>query len=200
MKILIGDKGNVDFDEPIKITNKQKEDFIEFMKTIFAVVEIENIDEIRAERLGDKGFLRKWTVDEYAVLLETKDNLKVMELLGRTGMSVIIQRGVFYPAFYTWCQNNGKNILKGDIKPLITEFLEYTELLKKKRREERKKEKMSKEELAEKIKEIQRHISHLKNMKKILFNSDHEQQNKCEEKIKNLKIEIKNLEERLDKI
>ena len=40
MKIRIGDYGNIDFDEAIEMTNTQKNDFIEFMKTQFAVVEV----------------------------------------------------------------------------------------------------------------------------------------------------------------
>ena len=32
MKILIGDKGHIDFDEPILMTPEQREKFIEMMK------------------------------------------------------------------------------------------------------------------------------------------------------------------------
>ena len=81
MKILIGDKGGVDFDAPIKVNEKQKNEIIEFLKRMFKVVIVENTDTIRNERMGDKFFMREWTAEEYAMLLEIKDTTKSLKCL-----------------------------------------------------------------------------------------------------------------------
>jgi len=61
MKILIGDNNNVDFDSPIEMTEDQKSKFVSFLKTIFSVVKIEDTEELRTERIGDKFFMKEWT-------------------------------------------------------------------------------------------------------------------------------------------
>lgn len=145
MKILIGDNNNVDFDFPVLMTDDQRTKFVDFLKTIFSVVKVEETEEFRTERIGDKFFMREWTLEEYEVLLDTgKTTNEVAEMLGRTWMSADIKRGGFIPDFLAWTSQKGKDILKDDLKILIKEFMEErkNEILS---RRERRKERRSKE-------------------------------------------------------
>ncbi len=127
MKLLIGDKGNVDFDSPVAMNETQRKKFIDFLKNMFKVVKIEEIDNFRTERIGDKFFMREWTSEEYATLLELEDTNKVAEMLGRSWMSVDIKRGAFIPDFLAWTSQKGKDPLKDDVKELIKEFMKEKE-------------------------------------------------------------------------
>lgn len=138
MKILMGDKGHIDFDEAILMTPEQRERFIEMMRDLFSVIQLENTDKFRLERLGDKIFARNWTNAELKYLLEIKDLDTICEGLGRSWMSVDIKRGEFIPLFMTWAHEKGYDIVHGDIKSLIEKFIEDKELEKKERREAKK--------------------------------------------------------------
>ena len=138
MKILIGDKGHIDFDEAILMTPEQREEFIEMMRNLFSVIQLENTDKFRLERLGDKIFARNWTNDELKYLLDIKNLDTICEGLGRSWMSVDIKRGEFIHLFMTWAHEKGYDIIHGDIKSLIEKFIEDKELDKKERREAKK--------------------------------------------------------------
>jgi hypothetical protein len=138
MKILIGDKDHIDFDEAVLMTPEQREKFIEMMKELFSVIQLESTDKFRLERLGDKIFARNWTTDELKYLLEIKDIDTICEGLGRSWMSVDIKRGEFIPLFMTWAHERGYDIVRGDTKSLIEKFIEDKELEKKERREAKK--------------------------------------------------------------
>ena len=127
MKLLIGDKGNVDFDSPVAMNETQRKKFIDFLKNMFKVVKIEEIDNFRTERIGDKFFMREWTSEEYATLLELEDTNKVAEMLGRSWMSVDIKIVAFIPDFLAWTSQKGKDPLKDDVKELIKEFMKEKE-------------------------------------------------------------------------
>lgn len=138
MKILIGDKDHIDFDEAVLMTPEQREKFIEMMKELFSVIQLESTDKFRLERLGDKIFARNWTTDELKYLLEIEDIYTICEGLGRSWMSVDIKRGEFIPLFMTWAHERGYDIVRGDTKSLIEKFIEDKELEKKERREAKK--------------------------------------------------------------
>jgi hypothetical protein len=131
MKILIGDKGSVDFESPIKCTPEQCENVIKFLNNIFAVIEIEHHAQARTQRLGSKFFSRSWSEEEYSLLLTTEDTNKVSEMLGRSWMSVDIQRGQFIPEFLNWTSKKGIDIATNNSKELIQEFMKekHTELI-----------------------------------------------------------------------
>jgi len=152
MKILIGNNGGVDFDAPIKVNKDQKDKIIKFLKEMFRVVTIEKSSFFRSERLGDKFFMRRWTDDELAVLLEIENTERVAEMLGRSWMSVKIKRGYFIPYFLSWTQENRKDILKNDLKELIREFMRDKKEEVILRREHRKKKRKLEKEI-EKLKE-----------------------------------------------
>jgi hypothetical protein len=136
MKILIGNKGNVDFDGAIPMTGQQQDLFIEFMETIFNPVRKVETTSFRTERIGDQIFGRRWNDrDEIAMLLDVNMELeKVCELLGRTWMSVDIKRGEIVPELMRWTYSKGYSLIDGNIKEIIEEYLkEKTEIAKEKR-------------------------------------------------------------------
>lgn len=144
MKIKVGDKGNVDFDGPIPLTESQQDQFIEFMKTIFNPVKKIEVNNFRTERLGEKFFVRKWDdSEEIAMLLDVNIPLdKVCENLGRTWMSVNIKRGEIIPDLMRWADMKGYNLIQDDIKEIIKEYFEETkEIAKQKRTKESQLEK-----------------------------------------------------------
>lgn len=135
MKILLGNKWNVDFDAPIRMSEDQRRKFINFIRTLFSVVEEIRAEEYRSERLGDRYFFRKWTYEEYAVLADiTKSTSTVADELGRSWMSVDIKRGTVMPDLLQWAFKNNKDLLKGNIRELVKEFLAHKQYIKKKRR------------------------------------------------------------------
>jgi len=142
MKIFVGDNGNIDFDGPIQATDKQIENLIDFFKFLYRseVVEVDTENDFRSERIGEKLFQNTWSVAEYAALLDLdKDTEELSEELGRTWMSVDIQRGQWIPRFQTWAKRNNKNFVKGDMKKIVKEFIDYLDrqkLLKKEQRKE----------------------------------------------------------------
>lgn len=138
MKILIGDNGHYDFDRPILMSPEQKQGFEKMMRKLFSVVQFEESEEYRYERLGDRIFARTWTTDELRCLLDFIDLNNVCKELGRSWMSVDIKRGEFIPDFMSWAHEKGYDILKGNIKNLIEEFMEEKELKKKEINEEKK--------------------------------------------------------------
>lgn len=139
MKILVGDKGNVDFDSAIPLTESQQDQFIKFMKTIFNPVKKLDVNNFRTERLGDKIFMRKWDdSEEIAMLLDVNIPLdKVCENLGRTWMSVTIKRGEIIPDLMRWADMKGYNLIQGDTKEIIEKYFdEMKEIAKQKRTKE----------------------------------------------------------------
>ena len=137
MRILIGDKDHVDFDSPVKMTEKQMDKFIDFMKSIFSVVKKEPCDKFRTDRIGDKLFFCEWDPDELKLLWEIKDNDHLCQDLGRTWMSVDIKRGDFYQPFMKWINEAGHDLAKEDVKKLIEEFLKEQEIEKLIRKDKR---------------------------------------------------------------
>jgi hypothetical protein len=138
MKILIGDKGHYDFDGPILMSSEQQQDFEKMMRELFTVIQIEQGKQFRVDRLGDKIFARTWTRDELRCLLDINDINTVCKELGRSWMSVDIKRGEFIPDFMLWAHMMGRDIIQGDTKSLIEEYLKARELEKQKRKDEKK--------------------------------------------------------------
>jgi len=158
MKLLIGDKGNVDFDSPVTMNEAQRKKFIDFLKNMFKVVKIEEIDTFRTERIGDKFFMREWTSEEYATLLELENTNKVAEMLGRSWMSVDIKRGAFIPDFLAWTSQKGKDPLKDDVKELIKEFMKEKEdelLGRRNRKKEIRRKQKELENLEQELEQLQ---------------------------------------------
>lgn len=135
MKILIGENWNVDFDGPIPMTESQQELFVKFMKTVFNPVKKVETSTFRTDRIGDKIFSRGWDEDEIVMLFNTNMTLdQLCESLGRTWMSVDIKRGAVIPDLMRWTESKGYDLINGDIKKIIKEYLiDMKEIMKKKR-------------------------------------------------------------------
>lgn len=137
-KILVGNKGYVDFDQPVKMNEKESEQFIQLLKNIFdlSIIEINSADEFRDWRISDKIlYPRTWTAEEYEVLLKSSSTHEAVEKLGRSDMAVIVQDGIWRPDFLSWCEKKGKNPFAKDIIPTIKEYIKENEDIKIKKRE-----------------------------------------------------------------
>lgn len=154
MKILVGDKGNIDFDGPIPMSSGRKKEFLMFMRSLFDIVTEEEGEEFRSDRLGEKFFGRSWTSDELKILLEIEDTNRICERLGRSWLSVDIKRGEFMPEFMRWAHQKGCDIMKEDTKKLIEEFMAEREEEKSKRRLERMEKRNEPKELEKKREDL----------------------------------------------
>ena len=190
MKILIGDNWNVDFDGPIPMTESQQELFVKFMKTIFNPVKKVETKTFRTERIGDKIFLRGWDDDEIVMLFNTNMTLEQLcESLGRTWMSVDIKRGTVIPDLIRWAESKGYDLINGDIRKVIKEYLDdRKEFLKEKRAKKSNRQK--------EIKKLEKSIGkldvRLKTLK--LRESAGVSEHGDEERIRKTKEDIENLE------
>lgn len=144
MKILLGDKNNIDFDAPVPMTKQQQDSFIELMQSLFDpdVIKIVKTNEFRVDRIGDHLFQREWTAGEIAKLLDVhSDTNEVSEKLGRTWMSVVIKRGEVLPDLLKWTADKGYDLANSDIKKIIEEYLQERKDLAKDRRTAKSSEK-----------------------------------------------------------
>jgi len=128
MKLLIGDKGRTDFSSPLEASEEQKNQFVQFLKTIFepSVVKEEKLVNEREKRLGDlKVFQSRWDSEEEAYLLSSdkKDIMELSTALGRSWMSVDIRFGGLISDFNIWKQKNNE-LNNPNLVELIKKFLE----------------------------------------------------------------------------
>jgi len=197
MEILIGDKGNLDFNAPIKVTEIQKYEIIKFFESVYKVVEIEKAEEFRTERIGDKFFPREWTEKEYEILFEIENTEKVSEMLGRSWMSVDIRRGIFLPDFLEWGKRNNKDLIKGNIKEYIKKFIKEKRDILILKKQQKKKER---NELAN-IEHELKSLPGRRKMIQVLINIGQcniEDLEKLDEKEVRLKEKLKFLKEKLN--
>ena len=194
MKILIGDKGNVDFDGAIPMTGHQQDLFIRFMKTIFNPVSKIETNNFRTERIGDKIFGRRWDDrDEIAMLLDVNIELeKVCELLGRTWMSVNIKRGEIVPELMRWADSKGYNLINGDVKKIIEEYLKEKKEIAKEKRASRSSRNKETNKLIDKIDKLKTKLNSIGLRNRIGIIGPHD-----EEKIREANEEIKDIEDEL---
>jgi len=166
VKILIGDKEYVDFEKPIEMSKKQKEEFIKLLKSIFSpsLVKEEHIQKtFRDWRIGErKKYPREWLPEEYDILLSSGSHEEAARKIGRSQMAVFIKDGEWRPKLIRYCEQKGKNLLKGNRLQIIRDFLKENEELIKKRREERKR--------LTKLQKIKKQIAELENSKKQMEN------------------------------
>jgi len=145
MKILKGNKGNVDFEHSLQLDALQKERLLNFLRDMFYYVEEKEVKEFRDERIGQKKFSREWEDEEFEVLFRPdEDNETVGRKLGRSWMSIEMKRVVSdYPAIVmNYAEKKNINVYEVDIKEMVKEFVrDHKEKLesKKKIRSERNK-------------------------------------------------------------
>lgn len=115
--------GEVDFKSPVHMTERQLDIFRNFFVKEFGkalretpIHEKERI--IKGRKASDS---KKWTVEEYELLLSNKSNAKIAQLTERSEMSVIMQRGSFVADYFSWAKIKGyRNQVS---KELIQEFI-----------------------------------------------------------------------------
>lgn len=148
MKILVGNRDNVDFDEPIEMTEEQYNKFVSFMNTIYKVIDTKEPEEINRQRMGERFFSKHWTDEELDyILMPTLTTEELSEMLGRTWMSVNMKRGWHMADFQMWCKQKGYNIFKDDVKNIIKEFRKERIDLRAKEKEEQRRKKQSEKDL-----------------------------------------------------
>ena len=127
MKILVYKSGYVDLDSPVHMTETQRKKFIEFFRSMFpGNVEVYDIKEKTKNYHSREIIQKKWTIEEYELLLGPDSNLELSEKLGRTEMSVKMQRGSFVPEFFAWLKKKGYSQSSIN-KKLIEKYLEEKE-------------------------------------------------------------------------
>ena len=124
MKIITHEDGYVDLEAPINMSDEQIENFISFMKSLFPGIEVEDIEE-PIKDVGDREITQKnWTVDELTLLLGPNDNDELATKMGRTSMSVLMQRGHFVPEFMVWAKKKGYTYTPKSVdKKLVEKFV-----------------------------------------------------------------------------
>ncbi|MFQ5909978.1 MAG: hypothetical protein ACE5IJ_04560 [Thermoplasmata archaeon] len=153
--LLHGDRGGVDFSEPVRMTEVQKAGLVEFLQEMFAVVTEEEVTEFRTDRLGERTFPRVWDSEELALLLEPHSVAEVSSLLGRTWMSVTIMRGGWVGGFLEWVSSEGYDLARDDVRQLIDEYLEE-------RREKQRERKEAKAVRERRLKRLEKEVRRLK--------------------------------------
>jgi len=141
MKILLGNKGYVDFSSPVFMSVENKEKFISLLKSIFdpSVVIEENIEKFRDWRIGDKiMYPRKWLGEEYEVLLKSNSTEEIVNRLGRSEMAVIVQAGYWRPKYLKWCDEKGMNPFGEKMLETIKQYIKESDEMILKQRNEKK--------------------------------------------------------------
>jgi hypothetical protein len=125
VKIIVFESGLVDLEAPIQMTDAQRKQFIAFFQKNFGEVSVQDIEE-PVKNMGERESTpKKWTVEEFALLLGPETNEELTIAMGRTIMSVTIRRGGFVPEFLSWCEENEYRIPDGnDLLQLIKLYME----------------------------------------------------------------------------
>ncbi len=131
MNILVGDWEHIDFDGPVKLSETDREKFIEFLKKElgFAIVEVEEVEESRTKRIGDYLPQRPWTRREISLVIYSNERIEELrEKLGRTWMSINIPRGRWLLAYGIFEKKNGfKTKTRESVDAFIDEYFKKKE-------------------------------------------------------------------------
>lgn len=168
IKILVGDKGYVDFESPLSVSEKQKNLLLDLLRSLFSFVELELTDEFREYRIGEKKtYPRPWTAEEYDILLSSNSLDEASERLGRSGAAVQIRDGDWRWQLSAWCEKNKKNLFKGNRLQIIKEFIKENKDRISQRRKTRSditRKKHEIEDLEAGLPEVRKHLELQKNL------------------------------------
>ncbi len=89
----------VDFEAPIWMSENQRVKFIAFFKNLFSETKVINIKEPEKKVRYSERRIKHWSPKEYSLLFTPKTNEELAEELGRSEMSVNMQRAEFLPEF-----------------------------------------------------------------------------------------------------
>lgn len=153
--LLVGDKGKVDFEHPIKMTDVEFDAFKTKLKQMFDFVDVEPSITHHA-RLGTQvTYPREWSMDEEGLLLHPLNHHSIAERLGRSGMTVIMRRMKVSRPFRKWRHSQGRAFNMKTLKADIITFLKERE----KQKQLRRKQKVKAQQLEKKIKEGEKKIA-----------------------------------------
>jgi len=159
MKILIGDHHHIDFNEPIKATDEQIGEVMQFFYGNFLenVVEIDELSEFRTDRLGSKLFRKKWSRSEYAELVKIyKNTEELVDGLGRSHMSIDMQRIDWLEDFFRYVKRNNIQLFTNNIEEVIERYIENQENIKLLKKERKRKLKELNKKAKDLIKKLER--------------------------------------------
>lgn len=124
MRLLLHGDRCIDFEAPVYMSEQQRERFIKFMQKLVPGIKVAYVQE--KERKPPRGEPKPWTKHELGLLLRTDDNETLMKKLGRSSMSIRLQRGELQPEFFKWAKKEGHVIPidNREREPLIKKFLE----------------------------------------------------------------------------
>ncbi|HET6404368.1 MAG TPA: hypothetical protein VFH78_06955 [Candidatus Thermoplasmatota archaeon] len=117
MKLLYGDRENLDFGAPLRLTPEQRRALVSWFRERFDCVEDELVapGELRGWRLGDKHFSRNWSAEEDILVLRsiTSEPMETEELgrrLARGGMSTMMRRVTVMDSFAPVARREGIDV------------------------------------------------------------------------------------------
>jgi len=166
MKILKGDKGNIDFAYSLELTEVQREKLIKFLRKMFYHVEEVERSDLSRDRLGsDNPFNKEWENEEYELLFKIdEDNGNVARKLGRTWMSIEMKRVFWMPLMIKWASEKDMDIYRANIKKLVADFIKEHENEILKKRQERKVERSKLKAESEEFNSLKEEIPKFENL------------------------------------
>jgi hypothetical protein len=159
MKIRLGDHHHIDFDGPVKATDEQIGEIMQFFYSNFFenVIEIDEESEFRDDRLGDKLFRKEWSQPEYAELVRLNKNTEeLVDGLGRSHMSIDMQRIGWMEDFFRWVRRNNIQLFTSKIEEVIDRYNENQENIKLLKKERKRKLRTLEKNLKDKEKKLER--------------------------------------------
>jgi transcriptional regulator GlxA family with amidase domain len=102
MKLVYGEYG-IDFEAPVYMSDEQREKFIKFMQKLLPTIKVTFVRE-KEKLCSGGGTARPWTIDELVFLLKTDDNEALARKIGRTEMSIRMERAQLQPEFFRWAE------------------------------------------------------------------------------------------------
>jgi hypothetical protein len=115
----------LDFEAPVYMDEVYFKKFCDFLESItHEKVEIVKKED-KEKHMGDvtEKNSKKWTAEEFILLLGPEDNSVLAQKIGRTDMSILMMRGSFVPNFMSWAKKKGYNE-KSVTVAAITKYLE----------------------------------------------------------------------------
>lgn len=200
VEILLGTKGYIDLGSPILMNESQLKAFMNLLKELFdpRVISEKEVDYFKRDwRIGERiVYQREWTAEEYLVLLESESSEKAFQALGRSWNAAELKDADWRYRLISFCDKEGFDLSKQDKLDIIKKFMKVQEEFKKSRKELRKERDGLLKDLENfKSPEYKKRIEFMKNMKQI-SNKDLLE---IEQKKKDIKIRLKEIEEELDK-
>lgn len=125
MKILYSKDNKVDFENPVYMEEDQLNKFKGFLRNLLnETIEVKEVKEKERVISVDDRHPKKWNEEELILLLDPGVNEnELVKKLGRSSMSISMQRAQFIPSFIAWAKSKGFDASK-ITQTIIKQFLE----------------------------------------------------------------------------